>query len=490
MRLLAKGVILYRILFFCILFFSLNTISNAFDGESDWPQYGGSDSGTRYSNHSQINLKNIKSLEIAWIYRTGELDRRSAEMNINSSNENTPVIADGKLIVCTPFNRIIALDPSTGEEQWVFDPNVSTGQKLPFQYVCRGISQWIDSKGIEETHCKHRLFIPVNDLRVIAIDAGDGKLCKDFGDNGTVHIEQSRPAAFEGEIRLNSPVAVVNDVIVVGSTIVDGYRADAPFGTVKAFDAKTGHKVWEFDPIPKELNVGGGNVWTAMAVDELRDIVYLPTSSPSPDFYGGLRPGDNRWANSLVALKASSGDLLWAQQLVRHDIWDYDLPSQPTLLDVNLNGIQIPAVIQTTKQGYVFSFNRETGEPIFPLNEIDTPVNFINDDSLSKSQPIPSKPPQLVPDRLNPKDAFGFTPLDYLACRRKISKYRSEGTFTPISKEGTVFYPSTAGGANWGGSSFDHERRLLFVNTSRVAQIITMIPKVDERFTSECISYK
>lgn len=480
MRLLAKGVILYRILFFCILFFSLNTISNAFDGESDWPQYGGSDSGTRYSNHSQINLKNIKSLEIAWIYRTGELDRRSAEMNINSSNENTPVIADGKLIVCTPFNRIIALDPSTGEEQWVFDPNVSTGQKLPFQYVCRGISQWIDSKGIEETHCKHRLFIPVNDLRVIAIDAGDGKLCKDFGDNGTVHIEQSRPAAFEGEIRLNSPVAVVNDVIVVGSTIVDGYRADAPFGTVKAFDAKTGHKVWEFDPIPKELNVGGGNVWTAMAVDELRDIVYLPTSSPSPDFYGGLRPGDNRWANSLVALKASSGDLLWAQQLVRHDIWDYDLPSQPTLLDVNLNGIQIPAVIQTTKQGYVFSFNRETGEPIFPLNEIDTPVNFINDDSLSKSQPIPSKPPQLVPDRLNPKDAFGFTPLDYLACRRKISKYRSEGTFTPISKEGTVFYPSTAGGANWGGSSFDHERRLLFVNTSRVAQIITMIPKVEK----------
>lgn len=480
MRLLAKGVILYRILFFCILFFSLNTISKALDGESDWPQYGGSDSGTRYSNHSQINLKNIKNLEIAWIYRTGELDRRSAEMNINSSNENTPIIADGKLIVCTPFNRIIALNPVTGEEKWVFDPNVSTGQKLPFQYVCRGISQWIDSKGIEETHCKHRLFIPVNDLRVIAIDAGDGKLCKDFADNGTVHIEQSRPAAFQGEIRLNSPVAVVNDVIVVGSTIVDGYRADAPFGTVKAFDAKTGHKVWEFDPIPKELNVGGGNVWTAMAVDELRDIVYLPTSSPSPDFYGGLRPGDNRWANSLVALKASSGDLLWAQQLVRHDIWDYDLPSQPTLLDVNVNGIQIPAVIQTTKQGYVFFFNRETGEPIFPLNEIDTPVNFINDDSLSKSQPIPSKPPQLVPDRLNPKDAFGFTPLDYLACRRKISKYRSEGTFTPISKEGTVFYPSTAGGANWGGSSFDHERRLLFVNTSRVAQIITMIPKFEK----------
>ena len=483
MRFLAKSFIVSRILFFCVLLFPLNTISQAHDGASDWPQYGGSDSGTRYSNHSQINLKNIKSLEVAWTYRTGELDRRSAEMNINSSNENTPIIADGKLIVCTPFNRIIALNPVTGEEKWVFDPNVSTGLKLPFQYVCRGISQWVDKKGIEETHCKHRLFIPVNDLRVIAIDAGDGKLCKDFGNNGAVHIEQSRPAAFEGEIRLNSPVAVVNNVIVVGSTIVDGYRADAPFGTVKAFDAKTGKKVWEFDPIPKELNVGGGNVWTAMAVDERRDLVYLPTSSPSPDFYGGLRPGDNRWANSLVALKASSGELVWAQQLVRHDIWDYDLPSQPTLLEVNVNGIQIPAVIQTTKQGYVFTFNRETGEPIFPLNEIDIPVTSISDDNSVKTQPIPSKPPQLVPDRLNPKDAFGFTPIDYIACRRKISKYRSEGTFTPISEQGTIFYPSTAGGANWGGNSFDHKRRMLFVNTSRVAQVITMIPKADKDST-------
>jgi len=480
MRLLVKGTIASQILFFCILFFPLNTFSQEYEGVSDWPQYGGADSGTRYSNHSQISPENIKTLEIAWTYRTGELDRRSAEMNINSSNENTPIIADGKLIVCTPFNRIIALNPSTGEEQWVFDPDVSTGLKLPFQYVCRGISQWIDKKDTEDKHCKHRLFIPVNDLRVIAIDAGDGKLCEGFGSNGTVKIKQDRLPAFEGEIRLNSPVAVVNDVIVVGSTIVDGFRADAPFGTIKAFDAKTGYKVWEFDPIPKELNVGGGNVWTAMAVDEQRDLVYLPTSSPSPDFYGGLRPGDNRWANSLVALKASSGELVWAQQLVRHDIWDYDLPSQPTLLEININGIQIPAVIQTTKQGYVFSFNRETGKPIFPLNEIDTPVTFMNDDSLSKSQPIPSKPPQLVPDRLNPKDAFGFTPIDYLACRRKISRYRSEGTFTPISEQGTIFYPSTAGGANWGGNSFDHKRRMLFVNTSRVAQIITMIPKADK----------
>lgn len=473
---ISKGVVLFGVFFSLIL----GTAVSAQDIGSDWPQYGGSDGGTRYAPYSQINAGNVSKLEKVWTYRTGELERRSSEMNTNSSNENTPIIAAGRLIVCTPFNRIIALNPATGKEYWVFDSNVSEGLKLPFQYACRGVSQWVDKDAADESSCAHRIFIPTNDLRIIAIDAKNGKRCESFGENGEIVLQQERPPRNEGEIRLNSPPAIVNDVIVVGSTIVDGLRADAPFGTVRAFDARIGEEVWQFDPIPKEKNVGGANVWTAMAVDQERDLVFLPTSSPSPDFFGGLRPGDNRWGNSLVALRGSTGEFIWGQQLVRHDIWDYDLPAQPTLIEINRDDEKIPAVVQTTKQGFVFTFNRETGEPLFPMDEIAVPKSAANDEQAPDTQPIPSKPPQLLPAKLSPKDAFGFTPFDRWGCYRKIAKLDSEGLFTPISEKGTIFYPSTAGGANWGGSSFDADRRLLFVNTSRVAQVLTLIRKGKE----------
>lgn len=447
--------------------------------DSDWPQYGGSDGGLRYAPYSQINVDNVSKLEVAWIYRTGELERRSKEMNVNSSNENTPIIVNGRLIVCTPFNRIIALDPNTGKEEWVFDPNVSTTMPLPNQYVCRGVSQWIDKNASTNEKCNHRIFIPVNDLRIIAIDANDGSRCQSFGENGAVVLDQERSPEVEGEIRLNSPPAIVNDVIVVGSTIVDGVRTDAPYGTVRGLDVRTGQEIWQFDPIPKSENIGGANVWTAMAVDQERDLVFLPTSSPSPDFHGGNRKGDTKWGNSLVALKGETGELVWGQQLVRHDIWDYDLPSQPTLIEIDENGDKVPAVVQTTKQGFVFAFNRETGVPIFPLEEIPVPSTNAQNESVPQSQPIPSKPPSLLPAKLSPSDAYGFTPFDRRGCRTDIEKYNNEGVFTPVSENGTIFYPSTAGGANWGGSSFDSDRRLLFVNTSRVAQIITLIKKQD-----------
>ncbi|MEM9168028.1 MAG: pyrroloquinoline quinone-dependent dehydrogenase [Pseudomonadota bacterium] len=445
-----------------------------------WSQYGGDDAGTRYAPHDQINPQTIKKLRRVWTYRTGELERRSAAMNVNSSNENTPIVAAGSLIVCTPFNRVVALDPATGEERWTFDPQVRDDFPLPNQYVCRGVAQWRDASADDGAACAHRLFVAANDLRVIAIDAHTGERCAGFGENGEVRVQTVRAQRTPGEIKFNSAPAVVNDVVVVGSSILDNVRTDAPLGTVRAFDARTGAPAWTFDAVTPTADVGAANVWTAMATDDARDLVFLPTSSASPDFYGGERGGDNELANAIVAVRGATGERVWSQQLVRHDVWDYDLPSQPTLVDLRRDGGVVPAVVQTTKQGFVFIFHRETGAPIFPLTEVPVPASAALGEALPRSQPAPSLPAPLVPQRLTPDMAFGFTPIDKSACRQKIADARSEGLFTPPSVEGTIFYPSTAGGANWGGSAFDPARRLLFVNTSRVAQLITLEPKSAE----------
>ncbi len=453
-----------------------------------WSAYGGNRGGERYSPLDQINISNVDTLEVAWTYRTGE--PKLFKDNFESSSfESTPIIAADSLVFCTPFNRIIALDPASGEERWAFNAEVSLDNPPAMIYKCRGITQWTEPSLLDNAPCKTSIFMGTSDSRLFAIDARTGKRCTRFGNNGEVFVEPSKPLLFPGEVHLDSPPVVVNGIVVIGTSIADNQRAEGQSGRVSAYDAITGELRWRFDPIPRSADspvattwhdeswktAGHANVWSIMSVDEERDLVFLPTGSPAPDFFGGQRAGENRYANSLVALRGATGEVVWHFQVVHHDLWDYDLPSQPTLVDLEKDGEIIPAVFQTTKQGWIFAFNRETGEPIFPIEERPTPRGAVDGEWLSPTQPFPTAPPPLVQQELGPEDAWGFTPIDRWFCKREIESLRNEGLYTPPSEQGTILMPSWTGGANWPGPAWHRDSGLLIVNTTRIATKIKLI---------------
>jgi quinoprotein glucose dehydrogenase len=461
--------------------------------DAGWTHYGGDAGGTRYSPAEQITPENVERLIRAWTYRTGEIDVRSPQALRQMKWQTTPVLRDGSLYLCTPFNVVIALDPGTGEEKWRFDPEVETDDVNPAnRFNCRGVAVWTDEAAGPDAVCATRVFTGTNDARVIALDAKAGLPCADFGRNGEVRIAPSTPLLWPGEYQISSAPTVLSGVVVVGSAIGDNQRAAAPFGTVHAFDARSGAVRWTFDPIPRDAedpnaatwgegwkDTGHANVWAPMSADEGRGLLFMPTSSPSPDFFGGLRPGDNRHASSVVAIKAETGAIAWAYQIVHHDVWDYDLPAQPTLTTLTLDDGPRDVVIQGTKQGLVFVLDRNTGEPVFPVEERAVPQGGVASEFLSPTQPFPAHVPALVPDLLTPDDAFGLTPFDRASCRDLIAGARSEGLYTPPSEQGTILFPFTGGGINWGGVAFDPERQMLFANTSRVAHLITLFKAGD-----------
>lgn len=455
---------------------------------STWEDWGATQGGTRYADIGQIRPDNVAHLKLAWTYSTGELTRRTAKMLENSSAETTPILVGGLLVTCTPFGRIVALDPTTGLEKWAFDPKVDPAFALPDQYVCRAVSQWTDAAVTGP--CSHRIFETTVDMKLYAIDAQNGRRCPSFGVDGAVTLTTTKPPHHLGEVKAASPPAIVGDVVVLGSMILDNVRADAPRGLVTGYDARTGQKLWEFDPIPQEggptpndwlgdsrKHAGAANMWSVMSVDTGRDLVFVPTSSASPDYYGGLRPGDNRYANSVVALQGKTGKVVWSRQLVHHDIWDYDTPAQPTLLDIEHGGKMVPALVQPTKQGFIFVLDRRDGLPLFPINEVPVPQGAAPGEWLSPTQPMPTLPKPMFDTRLTPDKAFGLTPWERKACADLIRRYRFEGLFTPPSERGTITYPAASGGANWGGGAIDPVRQLYFINSSRVASAITLMPR-------------
>ena len=461
------------------------------------PQDGitGQSGGMRWSPLDQITPENVSGLEIAWTYRTGEPARRG-EAFANSSFQDAPRVVAGSLIVCTPFNRIVALDPATGVERWAFDPEVDTTRPAPMDYKCRGVGVWQDSAAQDpQGLCATRLFVGTIDARLIALDARTGQVCGDFGEAGTVTLAPGKELAFNGEYRIISPPTVVGDVVAVGSAIMDNVRRDAPSGAVRAFNVRTGAPAWVFDPIPRDASdpaaatwlngvdadVGHANVWSTMTGDTANDLLFLPTSSPAPDFWGGERPGDNRYGNSIVALRGSTGEVVWSFQFVHHDIWDYDTPSPPTLYTAMKDGSPVEAVAQTTKQGWVFLFERTTGKPLFDIEERPVPQDAVAGEWLSPTQPAPVAPPALGPQSMTPADAWGFTFADRWACENKIAALRHGPIYTPPSLEGTILMPGDAGGANWGGPAIDQQRRILVVNTNRVARIVKLIAREDEK---------
>jgi quinoprotein glucose dehydrogenase len=476
------------------------SLAAAQSAPAGWPHYGGDAGGARYSPAAQITPTNVNRLIRAWTYRTGDVGTRPPALMRETKLQTTPVLHGGSLYLCTPFNVVIALNPGTGEERWRHDPQVETeGVDPGNRFNCRGVAVWTDPQARQDAACATRVFTGTTDSRVIALDAATGQRCADFAEAGVAQIVPSTPEVWRGEIQITSAPVVIGGVVIVGSAIADNQRIAAPHGTVHAFDARSGARRWTFDPIPRDANdlraaswgdgwrdTGHANVWAPMSIDEERGLVFMPTSSPSPDFFAGHRPGNNAHANSVVAIEAASGHVRWAYQIVHHDVWDYDLPAQPTLATLQLEQGPRDVVIQPTKQGLIFVLDRDTGEPVFPVEERAVPQRGARGEALSETQPFPTHTPALVPTRLTPEDAFGLTPFDQASCRDAIAAARSEGLYTPPSEQGTILFPFTGGGVNWGGVAFDPERQILYANTSRVAHRITLFPAEDyERLEAE-----
>ena len=473
-----------------------------------WQHYGGDAGGQKYSPLRQITPANVGQLQVAWQYHTGELERHPVLQTAMSKVQVNPILlpaeAGGHLLLCSPFGRVIALDPARGTERWVYDsrsriggyatPEDPEGLASPGFANCRGVAWWHDRTATAGAFCSHRVFLATHDLRLIALDAPTGKPCPGFGAAGIVNIEptvlSAHPPAAKGEVKFSGPPTIVNDVVVLGTSVRDFNRANAPNGAVRAFDARTGAPRWIFDPVPRTpadpafagwtpegaRDTGAGNVWGVMSADEARDLVFLPTSGPSPEFFGGTRPGDNRYADSIVALRGATGEVVWYFQTVHHDVWDYDNTAQPTLLDLTRDGRPFPAVVQATKTGMLYIFNRETGEPFFPIEERPVPQDGVPGEVLSPTQPFPVKPPALVPQEFTAADLWGLTPWERNACREAYGNFRYGPIFTPPSLSGTIMFPSSAGGVNWGGVAVDPDSRILVTNVIRLGHYVRLLP--------------
>ena len=415
----------------------------------------------------------------AWEFRTGDLDLRAPEVMKRTKFQATPLLVEDSLIFCSPFNEVIALDPGSGAPKWRYDPKISTAQRPANRYNCRGVAYWVDDKAAGAAACRARIFMGTNDARVIALDAKSGIPCADFGANGEIKLDIGMPLEWPGEFQITSAPVIARDTIIVGSAIADNRRVDAPPGKVRAFDARTGQPRWSFDPLVHNGIVAGhANVWAPMSVDEERGLVFLPTSSPSPDFWGGRRPGNNDYANSVVALRAETGERVWSYQTVHHDVWDYDLPAQPTLSRIDTGDGPRDVVIQPTKQGFVFVLDRDTGKPVWPVEERAVPQGGAEGEQLSPTQPFPTHVPPLLSQQISADDVFGLIPFwERGACRAQVASARNEGLYTPPSTQGTIVFPMTGGGVNWGGAAFDPVNQILYANTTRAIHIVKLLPR-------------
>lgn len=457
--------------------------------EGSWAYYGHDAGGTRYTPLQQINTGNVGQLTVAWTYRTGELKKYAGTSAIEKAAfETTPILRGRTLYFSTPSDRVIALDAVTGEEKWVYDPGVNLHDGYS-EISSRGVAAWPAGAGEVS-----RLFIGTIDGRLIALDAATGRPAGSFGKDGAVDLRKG--VGGYGDIAETSPPTVAGDLVVVGSSLGDNQRFNYPPGLVRAYNVQTGELTWSWDPIPRDPadsayatwngpkahQTGGANAWSILSVDLARDLLFVPTTCPSPDYYGGERIGMNLHANSMVALRASTGKLVWSFQVVHHDLWDFDIAAQPVLIDLEKDGRKVPAVVVGTKMGHIFVLDRETGVSLFPVEERKVPVSTVAGEQAWVTQPFPVKPAPLGLQGLGKGDAWGLTPEDKAEAERRIGQYRSEGPFTPPSYEGSIMAPGNVGGINWSGMCYDPRTGILYTNINQVAAIIRMLPreKVDQ----------
>jgi membrane-bound PQQ-dependent dehydrogenase (glucose/quinate/shikimate family) len=449
----------------------------------DWRAYGGDPGGTRSSSLTQITAQNVAQLQPAWVYHTGEVRReqRSTARHRIPPFESTPLVIDDVLYFSTPSNRIIALDAGTGRELWKFDPQAGHAGPRHF-HQHRGVAYWQNESGSDR-----RILFGTYDGRLIALDAATGKPCTDFGNQGTVNLRDGVEAHPSRQLySVTSPPAIYRDLVITGSEVPE-YPSTGPSGMVRAFDVHTGKLAWTFHTIPQLGEAGhetwhgddwkrrtGANVWSVMSVDAERGMVFLPIGSPSYDFYGGDRQGQNLFGNSLVALDAATGKLIWYYQMVHHDIWDYDLPAQPVLITVNHDGRPVPAVAQVTKMGFVFILDRLTGQPLFPVEERPTNQSAVPGEFSRPTQPVPVKPPPLVRQFFSSAEISTVTPESNRYCSRLFKSLENHGMYTPFSTKMTLVAPGSLGGANWSGASFDSASHYLFVNVNELGSVGAM----------------
>ncbi|HEY5086570.1 MAG TPA: pyrroloquinoline quinone-dependent dehydrogenase [Gemmatimonadaceae bacterium] len=452
---------------------------------SGWPAYGRDPGGTRYAPISEIDSTNVGRLRLAWIARTGDY------LTDRGRFEATPILVDGTLYVSTPLGSVVALDPATGAERWKYEGPVRFGYDDYGDFANRGVAAWTGAHSTER--CGQRIFVATVNARLIALDAHSGQPCLDFGTHGTIDLTvglRHRPE-YHWEYGVTSPPIVIRDLVIVGSAVPDNHRTDAPEGVIRAFDVHTGALRWGFDPIPRRPedsgyntwigptahNTGAANAWSVFSADPARDPVFAPVGSASPDFYGGERLGDNKYANSVIALRASTGALVWAFQVVHHDLWDYDVPAQPVLFTLHRGRAAIPAVAVATKMGHVFILDRRTGTPLFPVEERPVPASDVPGEMASPTQPFPPPAFRLAPESLSAADAFGTTDSARAQCRARIAALRYDGVFTPPSLGGTIIWPGNLGGMNWSGVSVDERRGILVAPTNRLAFVVRLIPR-------------
>jgi quinoprotein glucose dehydrogenase len=435
----------------------------------EWSVYGGGPESTRYSKLAQINRKNVNNLEVAWTFESGDAYPGS-EMQCN------PLIVNGVLFATTPKLNVIALNAATGKLIWRFDPH--QGRKVLGKIRNRGVTYWSDGK-------QRRIFVAVRQ-HLYSLDANSGKPVDTFGNAGRVDLRENLRVGEKETVSISTPGIIYKDLLIVGS--ITSESLPTPPGDIRAYDVRTGKLRWTFHTIPRPGEfgyetwpkeawkyTGSANNWTGMALDVRRGLVFVPTGSAAYDFYGANRVGDNLFANCLIALRAGTGERVWHFQAVRHDIWDRDFPSPPTLVTIKQNNRLVDAVAQTSKSGHVYVFERETGKPLFPIEYLKYPASDIEGEVIAETQPLPLKPKPFARQQLTADILTERTPEAHNAVLERFKTLRSAGQFIPGSREGTIIFPGYDGGAEWGGSAFDPETGLLYVNSNEMAWILTMV---------------
>jgi quinoprotein glucose dehydrogenase len=462
--------------FSVILFFSCNRKSST--DYSGWKVYGGNKEANHYSSLNQIDTNNVSQLQVAWTYHTDDADSMT-QIQVN------PIIIDSILFAVSPKLKLFAVDAATGKEKWVFNPMNDSNVKGAGYFgmnVCRGVTFYGDQND-------QRIFYSANS-QLYCIDAKTGTPVKSFGQNGKIDLHNDLGIGISNlYVAMTSPGIIYKDMIIVGCRVSE--EADAAPGFIRAYDVHSGKLRWIFHTIPQPgefgydswddkdawKHIGGVNAWSGFSLDEKNGILFAPLGSASYDFYGGRRAGNNLFANCVLALDAATGKRLWHFQTVHHDVWDRDLPTAPVLVSLKKDGKQIDAVAQVTKSGFIFLFNRKTGESIYPINETPVPTNTeLTGEKLSATQPIPSFPKPFVRQILTEKDLNDLVAdSSYADIKNRLDHYHTGNMFNPPSKEGTVIFPGFDGGAEWGGPAFDPSTAILYVNASEMPWILTMV---------------
>ena len=467
----------HRHAFWALILFLVRGVAQG----QEWTSYAGDPGGTKYSVLKQINRDNVTRLRPAWIFHTRDVSDGTI-WPTRSSFEATPLLVGNVMYVTTPFSRVIALDPDTGRNLWSFDPRLDRTESANL-FINRGAAYWSSGK-------KHRVLLGTLDGRLFSLVAETGKPDDSFGNGGWVDLNQGVTDGFPKQhVAMTSPPVIYQNLVICGTLVQDG-EPRGPAGDVRAYDANSGKLVWTFHTVPRAGEFGndtwapgswekrgGANAWPPLSVDIERGILFLPLTSPSTDFYGGDRKGAGLFGDCLVAINAATGKRLWYFQTVHHNLWDYDIPAQPTLVQVRKNGKLIDAVAQVTKTGYTFVFNRVTGEPIYPIEEIPVPASEIPGEMSWPTHPRPVKPPPYTRQQMTPDELTNVTPESHNYCAKLTEGAAFGQIFTPLGLQPTVIFPGTNGGANWGGASYDPETHTLFVNSMDVGMLYHMVKR-------------